>query len=368
MPGENDGINRRSALKKIGLSGAAFTLGGVKFTQDASAAKGSCETDFPKSPQQQWSSQAVHNYAYSDYDLYQSTAVSWYCSWDGGRGWTHDVDVGTAASGQWESGTSYGAINRNKLEVYPTDHNKGGYVNPDNRDDLQGMYPSPQTGQLENFIEVTTDLAIGTLGTPAAFAVAIDDVAETFEPHPDGLSDIYSGNGFRLKNNTGTFQNPWTDAGHYQRMIYYSGSESEIDDELNIISEMFDQSGIYTRIKYQMLFNKTDQPGTVAYDKSSQSSTSSVETKDDGKMRTKKASEMTPEERKKYGVKRVNKDAPSAIARRAKRVDGELPEWIATNLPIAVQAYKQEIKEGEVVSEKEIPVTAQKGPDCNAKN
>lgn len=85
-------------------------------------------------------------------------------------------------------------------------------------------------------------------------------------------------------------------------------------------------------------------------------------------MRTKKASEMTPEERKKYGVKRVNKDSPSPIARRAKRVDGELPEWIATNLPISVRAYKQEIKDGEVLSEKEIPVTAQKSRNCNASN
>lgn len=368
MEMKNDGVDRRSVLKTMGLGGAAFAIGGLKSTENASAAKGSCETDFPKTPQQQWSSEAVHNYAYSEYDLYQSTAVSWYCSWDGGRGWTHDVDVGTAASGQWEDGAPFGAINRNKLEVYPTDYDKGGYVNPDNRDDLQGMYPSPQTGQLEEFIEVTTDLAIGTLGAPAAFAVAIDDVAETFEPHPDGLSDMYNGNGFRLKNNTGTFQDPWTDAGHYQRMIYYSGSEAEIDDELNIISEMFDQSGIYTRIKYQMLFNKTDQPGTIVNDESSQSSTSSVETNDEEDMRTKKASEMTPEEREKYGIKRVNKDSPSPIARRAKRVDGELPEWIATNLPISVRAYEQKIEDGKVLSEKEIPITAQKGPNCNASN
>ncbi|WP_276300192.1 hypothetical protein [Halorussus lipolyticus] len=368
MREESDSINRRSALKKIGLSGVALTTAGIKFSRNATAAKGSCETDFPKTPQEQWSTEAVHNYAYSKYDLYQSTAVSWYCSWDGGRGWTHDVDVGTAASGQWDDGAPYGAISRNKLEVYPSDYDKGGYVNPDSRDDLQGMYPSPQTGALEDFIEVTTDLAIGTLGAPAAFAVAVDDVAETFEPYPDGQSSIYNGNGFRLKNNTGTFQDPWTDAGHYQRMIYYSGSESEIDDELNIISEMFDQSGIYTRIKYQMLFNKTDQPGTIANDESSQSSTSSVEAKDEEQTQIRKASEMTPEERETYGVKKVNKDSPSAIARRAKRVDGELPEWIATNLPVSVRAYKQEIDSGEVVSETEIPVTAHKESDCNANN
>ncbi|WP_396610562.1 twin-arginine translocation signal domain-containing protein [Haloferax sp. S1W] len=378
---------RRSVLKKLGLGGLALSTGSVGLANTASAASGNCETDYPKNPQKQWTADAQHDYSGGDYDLYQTTVVSYFCSWDGGRGWTHDVDVGTVASGQWSSGSGYNSINRNLLEIWPRDYESGGEIDRDSTHDTFGWYPESQDGNVDDFIETSMDLVIGTFYAPAGFVVALDDIAETFEPYADGIShpDKWDSKGVRIKSNTGTFENAWQDAGQYQRFKYFSGSNADSDDDVFVVSEMHDMttsSGDWlgTRIKYEMSFWELSQPSVIRRDSVGSGSgdvlegddlfsldapVSAQESKQESKpVRTKKAEEMTPEERERYGVRRVDKENPSKFARYAKEVDGELPEWVATNIPISITAHQQYIKSGEVDREEKLPVKARGSPGC----
>lgn len=357
-----DQVGRRKALKIIGSASAATTVGVGVFGDSAVA--------IDDSPNDSWTHTMEIALA-SDQKAYHSSTVSWYGSeyYDSRSTWMHDVSLSTVGTSQWDSGARIEDMVGNYYEMFPKDYNEDGFVDADTNSNRQGIYPDGRNEDLPEWVELTTDLAIGALSAPAGFVVAADNMAEALQPK-DGLKSIKNDRGFEFLNTPGYFENNWSDISHFQRALYESGDDVQSDDDLIVHGRCGRGGGDFTtNIQFLVSFWK-DDVSYVSKDKfrgdctnstsctSSTSSTSSSSTSNSsdgpGKrseeappfskstpqqrreamtVSTTNPHEMTKAERKACGIKRVDPSDPPAGVRER---DGELPSFVATNLPVTI--------------------------------
>lgn len=292
-------------------------------------------------PNDSWSNQTEIALA-NNQKGYHSSCISWYNSqhYDS-RGWLHDISLGTTGCSQWtDTGQRIEDIIGNYYEFYPQDYNDDGMVDQDTNGTRQGIYPDGRDDDLPEWIEITTDVAISLLGAPAGFIVAADDMAQALQPK-DGFSAIKNDKGFEFLHTPGYYDNNWHDIAHFQRALYESGDTASNDDDLIIHSEVGRAGDYTTNLEFEMSFWKDYDPYVTkdAYSGSSTSSTTSLagateqQREDAVIVSTTNPREMTSTERRRFGIKKVDQSNPPTGIR---TVDGEVPSFIGTNIPITI--------------------------------
>lgn len=346
--------DRRAFLKSIGLTASAVTLG-------TSISAGTAAATSHNKPKKDWTDQYEFYLGDNDHKSYHSTDASWYHSeYYDSRGWMHDVSLGTTGVSQWNSGIALEDIIGNYYEFWPKDYQDDGLVDQDTRGQRHGIWPDNKDESMEEWIEFTTDLAVGSLSAPSAFALAADDFAEMLQEQ-DGFKGIKNDKGFRFLHTVGYFEDNWSDIAHFQRALYESGFEAKWNDTLIIRSKLGRTPDDYDSwIEYEIMFWKNDEPLVDIYkwdgeknnspNASTSSSalldsttTSTVEKealKDAMVVSTGNPYEMTDEERDRIGLVKVNPDNPPAGV---EGIDGEYPNFVAKTMPIAVvgRAWKE---------------------------
>lgn len=366
----NQLVGRRQTLKTLGAAGIAATVGVGTFTSTAVA--------IDDNPNDSWTHRMEISLL-SDQKGYHSSTVSWYGSeyLDSRDTWIHDVSLGTVGTSQWDSGARIEDVVGNYYEMFPKDYNEDGIVDADTNADRQGIYPDGRNENLPEWVELTTDLAIGALSAPAGFIVAADDMAQALQPK-DGLKSIKNDSGFEFLHTPGYFENNRSDISHFQRALYESGSNVQADDDLIVHSRCGRGGSDFTiNIQFLVSFWK-DDVNYVSEDKfrgdctNSTSCTSSISTSESsggpGKqpekgppfsksspqerqdamiVSTTNPHEMTRGERKACGIERVDpSDPPAGVQER----DGELPSFVATNVPMTIYGRRMaENEEGKAV-------------------
>ncbi|PSP54962.1 hypothetical protein BRC82_08195 [Halobacteriales archaeon QS_1_67_19] len=355
--------NRRKVLKTLGTAGVAATVGIGSFAGTAMAIDDDPNNNWPHT---------MEIALASDQKAYHSSTVSWYGSeyLDSRSTWIHDVSLGTVGSSQWDSGARIEDIVGNYYEMFPKDYNEDGLVDADTNSDRQGIYPDGRGEDLPEWVEITTDLAIGALNAPAGFVVAADDMAAALQPK-DGLKSIKNDKGFEFLNTPGYFEDNWSDISHFQRALYESEANAQADDDLVVHGRCGRGGGDFTtNVQFLMSFWK-DDVNYVSEDESrgdctnstsctsSSSSTNTLSTSDSGGttsgsddplpfsesmpqerkksmvVSTTNPHEMTKGERKALGIERVDpSNPPMGVQER----DGELPSFVATNIPMTIYA------------------------------
>lgn len=251
--------------------------------------------------------------------------------------------------------------------MFPKDYNEDGLVDADTVADRQGIYPDGRNENLPEWVEITTDVAIGALSAPAGFIVAADDMAQALQPKDD-LKSIKNNKGFEFLNTPGYFENNWSDISHFQRALYESGPDAQADDDLVVHGRVGRGGGDFTtNIQFLLSFWKSDlsyvDKGKYRGDCTNSTScteTNGVEIKtsfseDQGKkdeappfsdstpserkdamvVSTTNPHEMSAKERKAIGIERVDpSDPPEDVSRH----NGELPSFVARNTPVTVYA------------------------------
>lgn len=356
------GTSRRKVLKTIGAATAGAAVTGSEFVEPVS---GATSENTP-----------TDSYTHSmevtlsrDQTGYHTSTASWYGSefLDSRNTWIHDVSLATVGSSQWDSGARIEDLVGNYYEMFPKDYNEDGLVDADTVADRQGIYPDGRNEDLPEWVELTTDLAIGAFSAPAGFIVAADDMAEALQPK-DGLKDIKDNKGFEFLYTPGYFDDNWSDLSHFQRALYESGSDAQADDDLVVHGRVGRGGGDFTtNIQFLLSFWKDDlsyvDKGKFSGDCTNSTSCTSVdetgietslpddqgnsdeappfsdstpsERKDAMVVSTTNPHEMSAKEREAVGIEHVDpSDPPAGVS----RYDGELPSFVARNTPMTVYA------------------------------
>ena len=360
---------RRSVLQTIGAGAVVGTVGTGAVATTAAGATAE------NTPNNDWT-HSMEVALMKDQKAYHTSTVSWYGSqWlDSRNTWLHDVSLGTVGSSQWDSGARIEDIIGNYYEMFPKDYNEDGTVDPDTNGDRQGIYPDgSENVDLPEWVELTTDVAIGAFSAPAGFVLAADDIAEALQPK-DGLKSIKNDKGFEFLHTPGYFENNWSDVTHFQRALYESGSDAQADDDL-IVHGRVGRGGtdFDTNIQFLVSFWK-DDVSYVSEDRfrgECTNSTSCTSTTTDTLQATGGPSdgqgngkpfdgstaaereramvvssthprEMTKAERRACGITKVDPSDPPAGVR---EIDGEMPSFVAQNVPATV--YAREVAEND---------------------
>ena len=370
MPDEESGmsVGRRELLKTVGAGAVGITTTG--FTQTVAGASAE------DTPNDSWT-HSMEVPILNDQKGYQTSTTSWYGSQflDSRNSWVHDVSLATVGSTQWDSGARIEDIVGNYYEMFPKDYNQDGLVDADTNADRQGIYPDGRNEDLPEWVEITTDVAIGAFSAPAGFIVAADDMAQALQPK-DGLKSIKNDKGFEFLNTPGYFEDNWSDISHFQRALYESGSTAEADDDLVVHGRVGRGGGDFTtNVQFLLSFWKDDvsyvdegkfsgdctnstsctsttttelyadqgdQPGKRDEKAPPFSGSTPQERRDAMVVSTTNPHEMTETERQACGIEKVDPSDPPADVT---RIDGELPSFVARNTPMTV--YARELAEND---------------------
>ncbi|WP_049971828.1 hypothetical protein [Haladaptatus cibarius] len=196
-------------------------------------------------------------------------------------------------------------------------------IDPDSNNSYFGVYPhSGSNDVLPDSIELVADVGLGMLHPGVAFALAVDDIAESLSDN-NGVSQV--SDGWELTHHPSAFEDRWTDCKHFQRFFVEAPQDViPTAEHLNIkVGCNYGYLGNNaTESEYSLIFGQ---------DSADEPSVSTMLAQEDGTIDL-NPENMSQETKDRFGIKKIDNTKTSV---NDSDTGTGTPKYVAKNFPIS---------------------------------